>query len=450
MFFMNEKDFKTTAVCLTALSQLDNALYSIKDVICGAAFPVRSFITDEKGILDENKLTALSKELAEYADIYYSRHKMFIHDSDEQFYWNSENKIMPEKQKQAYENFFYCALTALYDNKRPYSFAIDQFARKKVADKSILPFVIRTSPDSFAELADMAAGFDDEPVGYRFYLEPEPFMEVLEGIYAFNGGKGGCCSRPLDKEDMERYSNDFDGFFPPAELDEMLDISDMEEEIFPEKKLMTEYDRYLNDEKYKELTDFIEPFISGLDSNDTDDFIEEIESGQWYDYMDFFADFHFSGLEDKYSYEDLKGYLKSISNLLKEREYEYHQLHSNYGWNEPAVTWSLEKYREFKNLTEDECRKQIHLLTAQKRKKLPDFRSFEKHFHDFLYTAEYLPDRQTRKDCVRNAVYLFLYNNEKVGNISALKDDDTLEYYLAMLDVCKDKIEQKRKRGDVL
>ena len=101
-------------------------------------------------------------------------------------------------------------------------------------------------------------------------------------------------------------------------------------------------------------------------------------------------------------------------------------------------------------MTEAECRKQICLLTEQKRKKLPDFGSFEKHFHDFLYTAEYLPDRQTRKDCVRNAVYLFLYRNEKVKNISALKDSDTLEYYLAMLDVCRDKIEQRRKRGDVL
>ena len=447
---MNEKNLNQTAVCLTALSQLDKALYSIKDIICGAAFPVRAFITDERGLLDENKLVSLSKELTEYIDIYCSKQKMFIHDSEEQFYLQDKTaSALTDKQKQAYENFFYCALTALYDNKRPYHFAIDQFARRKVIDKSVLPAIMRTNPDSFSELIDMAAEFEDKPVGYRFYPDSEPFMAVLEGIYTFNGGKGGCCSRPLDEKDREQYLKEFDSFYPPDELDEIFDISDIEDELYPEKKLSAECDRYLNDETYKELVEFVEPWIDGLDSYDIDTFIDEID-GTWNDYMDFFADFHFSKLEDKYSYEDLKGYLTSIKNLLKEREKGYYELHSCYGWNRPSVTWSLEKYRQLQSMTEAECRKQICLLTEQKRKKLPDFGSFEKHFHDFLYTAEYLPDRQTRKDCVRNAVYLFLYRNEKVKNISALKDSDTLEYYLAMLDVCRDKIEQRRKRGDVL
>ena len=442
------KDIKKTAVCLTALSQLDKALYAVKDVLCGASFPVRPFITDGKGTLDEEKLVALSKELAEYADIYYSRKKMFIHDPDEQFFWHSDETIMPEKQKKAYENFFYCALTALYDNKRPNYLEIEQFARKKMADKSVLPFVMRTHPDNFSELADMADGFDDEPVGYRFYPEPEPFIYILEEIYAFNAGKKRDFSRPLDKEDMEKYVSDSDKFFCPDDLEEIFDISDMEDELFPEKKLISEYDRYLNDEKYKELAEFTEPWINGLDSGDIDDFIEELESGQWNLYMDFFADFHFSRLDERYSDKELKDYLISVRNLLRERECEYYQLYGNS--ERPSVTWSLEKYNELKNTTEEECRKQINILTAQKRKKLPDFESFSKHFHDFLYGAEYLPDRQTRKECVRNAVYLFLYNNEKIGNISALKDNDVLEYYIAMLDVCRDKMEQRRKRGDVL
>ena len=67
---------------------------------------------------------------------------------------------------------------------------------------------------------------------------------------------------------------------------------------------------------------------------------------------------------------------------------------------------------------------------------------------NLLYTAQNINTK--RAEYVRDAVQFFLYNNEKVKAISALKDENTLDYYIAMLDVLKDKMEQRRKRGDVL
>lgn len=435
-----------------ASEKLDGALSytmdSIRDILCGTMFPVKPFIADENGILDEEKLIALAKELTEYLNIcspvsYIDVNSNEIHTLPK----------MDEEEKKAYENLFYCALYALYANERINIYVLDMFAKAKICNSSMLEYIKTTLPDTFSELIELVSEFNNTFDLRLTVFNPEEYVPRLISILSemFDEKKYHVF---LDKEDMEKYERDCREFFNDLyedsdEFDEEKVEDESEEEIF------TALDKYVNDEKYRELAEFVDCYADGLSKSDIETFIEEI-NGTCDIYMDFFYDFDCSSLSSKYSYQEVKDYLTAIKKWLDYRMKQYVQLISVYNCYDFIVQnsysqnllWSMKKYKEFRNTTEDEYRKKIEYIAKKKIKQPPHFESLKKCFHDLLYTAQNINTK--RAEYVRDAVQFFLYSNKKVKAISALKDENTLDYYIAMLDVLKDKMEQRRKRGDVL